>query len=330
MNDKDIQGIWVLAEVVNGHIHPSTFELLGKAHDLQKGRGDVVTAVLLEPHTTQLAEQLIAYGADEVRVIRHDAFRWFNDMVMSDAVVSLVNKYHPSILMVAATYQGRALAPRIQGALQTGLTADCLDLSINEQGQLVQIKPSYGDNLMCTILIPESRPQMTTVRPNVFRPREVDHSRQGVITVEPFEVVFTGVYDMLASTPINTAPDSLSDAPHVVAVGRGIKSMDNRPVFDALAKTLNAKIGATRPLAENGWYPIEDQIGQSGVTIQPELILNFGISGAVQYTVGMKHAGFVVSVNTDKEASLFKESDYGYIGDATAFAQALNKVLNKQ
>ncbi len=329
MSQKETTGIWVFVEINHNEIHPATFELLSKAQELSQKNQEKVTAILFETLKTNHALTLIGYGADQVVVVKDDKFSMFDPIIYKDAFVNLAHKYQPSIILFAATFIGKSLAPRIQGALKTGLTADCLDLSINDKGQLVQIKPSYGDNLMCTILIPEARPQMTTVRPYVFTPLKFDDKRKGEVIEEKMELVNPFVFEIIKQEKIANKAETISDAKHVVAVGRGIKQEADLKEIEKLANLLNAKIGVTRPLAEKGWYPLEQQIGQSGQTIQPELILNFGIAGAVQYTVGMKNSKFVFSVNTDKNAAIFKESDYGYLGDAKTFATELIKVLTK-
>ena len=330
MKEYEANGIWIFVEKQDEKIHPATFELLRKAQELKAQNNQAVTALLLEPNSESHETTLIGYGADSVLVVKADVFKTFDPMIFKTVVVQLVKKYQPSIFLFAATTLGKALAPRIQGALQTGLTSDCLDLKINEEGLLVQIKPSYGDNLMCTILIPSTVPQMSTIRPHVFKPAEFDELRTGSIIQENISITKDTVYEVLQKTPIETQPDSIIDAEHVVAIGRGIKNKEDCKHLEILAQQLNAKIGVTRPLAENGWYTVNEQIGQSGVTIHPELILNFGISGAIQYTSGMKDAKFVFSVNKDENANIFKESDYGFVGDAKAFAIELSKQLEQK
>ena len=327
MTIQETKGIWVYAEVTDHTINPATYELLAKAQELKAINQEPVIAVLLKTSQDNYEKDLIAYGADCVVVVSSELFEDYDPRLYKDALVTLANRYRPSTFLLAATFQGRSLAPRTQGALQTGLTADCLDLTINDQGKLVQIKPSYGDNLMCTILIPSQYPQMTTVRPNVFKPLEYDANRKGEVIQEAIDLSKDYTYEVISRIAIEVKPNSLTDANHVVAFGRGIKSQEDVIYLEKLAEKLNAKIGVTRPLAENGWYTINEQIGQSGVTITPELILNFGIAGAVQYTVGMKDAKFVFSVNKDEHAAIFKNSDYGYIGDAKEFAIELTKQL---
>ncbi len=330
MNQTTRTGVWVVAELDQHGIHSSTLELLGKAHEISKARNEQVTAILLETDQSNFADTLIGYGADQVLVVKDPQFENFDPTLYKDAVKQLAEEYEPNIILFAASLKGRSLAPRIQGALQTGLTADCLDLSIDDKGQLVQVKPSYGDNLMCTILTPDHRPQMATVRPNVFKPIAYDDSRTGQVIELPMSFNRTYTYEVLKSIPSDEQVNNITDAERIVAVGRGMKSKDNLVHTEQLAHLLKAKVGATRPLAENEWYTHEEQIGQSGVTVQAKLLLNFGIAGAIQYTVGMNNAQFVFSVNKDEKAAIFKESDYGYIGDAKTFAQALVKQLENK
>lgn len=327
MTAKETQGIWVLAEIKDTRIQESTFELLAKAQELKSKTNEDVTAILLEQPSDRHEDQLIGYGADRVIVVKSDLFSFFDPVLYRDAIVELARRHQPSIFLLAASFQGRSLAPRIQGALQTGLTADCLDLSIDEQGHLVQIKPSYGDNVMCTILIPAAYPQMTTVRPGVFKALPYQADRRGEIIVEALNLSRRFTFERIGKTAVSIKPNSIKDAKRIVAFGRGIKNRADCVHLEQLAEQLNAKIGVTRPLAENGWYSVNEQIGQSGVTIEPDLILNFGIAGAVQYTIGMKDSKFVFSVNKDERASIFRESDYGYVGDAKAFAIELSKQL---
>ncbi len=321
-------GIWVFVQIDNEKIHYSTFELLAKARELSEVNKEKVVAILLEEKDSNNAKTLIGYGADEVIVIRDTNFKHYNPILYTDSIVYLAKKYNPSIFLFLATTLGRSLAPRVQGVLQNGLTADTLDLRINKDNKLEQIKPSYGDNLMCTIIVPETYPQVSTIRPNVFKALDFDENRVGVITLEKVSSNLDLDYEVLSYENIERNADSLSDANRIVAVGRGIKDKDNLAYIEQLATLLKTKVGVTRPLAENGWYTLDEQIGQSGVSVTPELILNFGIAGAIQYTVGMKDSDFVFSVNTDEKASIFNVSDYGYVGDAKEFLIELIKILS--
>src|SRR5690554_5119454 len=227
MNKQNAKGIWVYAEITNHIINPATYELLAKAQELKETNQEPVIAVLLKTNKDNFEKELIAYGADQVLVVNSDLFEFYDPTVYEEAIVNLAKRYNPSIFLLAATFQGRSLAPRVQGALQTGLTADCLDLKINEEGNLVQIKPSYGDNLMCTILIPSQVPQMTTVRPNVFKPLDYDETRQGEVIQATVHLTKKYTYELIEQTALEIQPNSLTDAKNVVAFGRGIKSKDD-------------------------------------------------------------------------------------------------------
>ncbi len=324
MNNNDI---FVYIELDKDGIKTSSLELIAKAQELKEKNKGKVVAILLETPQQDFAQELIYYGADRVLNVKNDLFENYDPIVYKDAIVLLAKKYDPSIFLLSATFLGRSLAPRVQGALETGLTADVLDLDINQDNKLVQIKPSYGDNLMSTIILPHARPQMTTVRPQVFKALKKDTTRTGEIIQEEILLSKNHIFEVIESKEIEKTNDNLTSAQNVVAIGRGIKSSDDLALVEDLTQNLNAQLGVTRPLAENGWYTIEKQIGQSGETISPDFILNLGISGAVQYTVGMKNAGLSISVNKDKDASIFKESDYAYVGDAKAFINELNQLL---
>lgn len=329
MANDQTRNIWVYVEQTGGAVHPAALELLAKAQELKKKLGEDVVAILLSANAEDdaLEKLLIGHGADQVIISRNDLLVTYNPLLYKQAIAKLAKKHRPSIFLFAATTLGRSLAPRVQGALQTGLTADCLDLDIDPEGRLLQIKPSYGDNLMCTIVMPNRRPQMTTVRPSVFRPLDFDHTRSGSIIEEYMELDEAPLYEILETESIPKPEASLHDARRIVAVGRGIRQQADLKHTERLAELLGAEVGATRPLAENGWYTIDEQIGQSGTSVSPDLILNIGIAGAVQYTVGMKQAKFSFSVNKDPNAAIFRESDLGYVGDAKTLVEEMVKLL---
>jgi electron transfer flavoprotein alpha subunit len=323
MNRENATGIWVFAETRDDKLESTVPELLAVSHDLSKVTGEKVTAVLLERQDLDLAPALIEYGADVVLEVRSDILGDFDPVLYKDALAQLVEKYNPNIFLFGATHKGRALAPRLQARLQTGLTADCLELVIDDTGLLVQTKPSYGDNLMCTITCPEARPQMATVRPNVFHPLPRNPENAGTVVSEELSLEPNENYRVVKKTRVPAQVSSIGNADKIVSIGRGIGARTNLTQVQLLAERLHAGIGVTRPLADNGWFSHDEQIGQSGITVQPRLLLNLGISGAVQYKAGMKNSGVVVSVNRDIDAPIFSVSNYGYVGDVNEFVQAL-------
>jgi electron transfer flavoprotein alpha subunit len=311
--------LWVIAERRLDHIEPTTQQLITKAKGLAGDQFSVV-AILLEATNDHLENELTAYGPDEIRVVRDDRFPTATDAEHADALQQLVTAYQPNSILFGATITGRSIAPRLQAKLQTGLTADCLDLRFDDD-TLVATKPSYGDNIMCEIICPDHRPQMATVRPNTFVAAPAD----GDATVTTDTVTFHPVdrLQVKAATPVVNTATTVGDASRVVALGRGAASSATIDSATKLAEKLGGRIGVSRPLTDQDRFTHDDQIGQSGNTIHPELIINFGISGAVQYLVGMQDSQTIVAVNADENAPIFDVADYGYVGDAQAFMTAL-------
>lgn len=311
--------LWVIAERRLDHIEPTTQQLITKAKHLAGDQFHTV-AILFEATTDHLENELTAYGPDEIRVVRDDRFPTATDAEHADALEQLVKKYQPNSILFGATITGRSIAPRLQAKLQTGLTADCLDLRFDDE-TLVATKPSYGDNIMCEIICPDHQPQMATVRPNTF----VAEAADGAAEVTTDTVTFHPVdrLQVKAAVPVVNTATTVGDASRVVALGRGAASEATIDTATQLAEKLGGRIGVSRPLTDQERFTHDDQIGQSGNTIHPELILNFGISGAVQYLVGMQDSQTIVAVNSDKDAPIFDVADYGYVEDAPAFMSAL-------
>lgn len=316
--------LWVIAERRLDHVESTTQQLITKAKGLAGDHFSVVT-ILLEATTDHLEDELSAYGPDEIRIARDDRFPTATDAELADALKQLVDQYQPNSILFGATITGRSIAPRLQAKLQTGLTADCLDLRFDDE-TLVATKPSYGDNIMCEIICPDHRPQMATVRPNTF----VAAPAAGAATVTDSPVTFHPVnrLHVTAATPVVNTATTVGDASRVVALGRGAASAATVDSATKLAEKLGGRIGVSRPLTDQDRFTHDDQIGQSGNTIHPELIINFGISGAVQYLVGMQDSQTIVAVNADENAPIFDVADYGYVGDAQAFMTALLAQFN--
>lgn len=319
----DCKDIWVFAERSGGNVAPVTLELLAKARDLKQKTGDKAVAVLLGCDTGDCARILLTHGADKVLRVEAAALKDYKPIPFAAALAGLVEKHRPSILLFGATAQGRDLAPRLQSRLLTGLTADCLDLDIDAQGLLVQTKPSYGDNIMCTITCPTARPQMATVRPRVFSPLAAQSETKGEIVDERADVADDPGYEVLDTASIAVQGEDICGAEVIVALGRGADSEGAIAAARDLAAALNGVIAVTRPLTDDGVFQHDCQIGQSGQTVKPKCILNFGISGAIQYTVGMQNADLIVSVDTNRDAPIFGFSHLGYVGDAEETIKAI-------
>ena len=325
----EFKNIWVYAELAGEAPAPVVYELLAKARELARPGGQRVVAVLLGHETGQSAEELLAFGADEVLRVASTHLADYKPRPYAWVLERLVRQHAPSIFLFGATAQGRDLAPRLQGKLLTGLTADCLDLRLDEQGRLVQIKPSFGDNVMCSIICPEARPQMATVRPKVFSPLARRADAAGEIIDQNLEVPADDDYRVLDHSPLPSAGQDITTAEIIVALGRGAATEKAAETARQLAQALRGALAVTRPLTEDGRFSRDLLIGQSGQTVKPKCILNFGISGAIQYTVAMREAGLIISVNRDEEAPIFSLSHYGSTADAEELLAALLQEVEK-
>ena len=315
---------WIFAENDLNEINSVTFQLITKMNQISH---DPVVVILIEKSTANLETALSAYGPDKIITIKDDDLVNGDDLEITDALADLIEqKGTPNTLIFPATVVGRSIAPRLQARLQTGLTADCLDLHF-EDDLLVQTKPSYGDNIMCEITIPDCRPQMVTARPNVFSAEKKINPNLQMETISNIQWKKDDQLQIKSRVlPVQKAKD-IKQAKRVVAIGRGSKTTKDIEVAKSLSQKLNASLGVTRPLTDLEEFTITDQIGQSGQTIAPDLLINLGISGAVQYTSGISNAKIVVSINTDKNAQIFKHSDYFFVGNAQEFAKSLEAIL---
>lgn len=317
MGKEAYKDIWVFAEQEDGVLSGTTFELLAKAHDLKTklGGGDAVVAVLLGSGVAGLAPTLFAYGAEKVIVAENDALAQYSTRPYEKALVQLCEKRKPSIFLFAASVQGRDVAPRVMCSLRTGLTADAIDLDVDEEGTFVQTTPNFGGNILSHIAIPEKRPQMVTVHPRVFEPFEPKEDATGELITETVDVEPDADYVVVESTKKVYDGKPIDECEVLVAGGRGIKSEEDLEQLRRLAGLLGGELACSRPLCDNGWMPHEEQIGQSGTTVKPKFILNVAISGSVQYLAGMQNAGCIMSINHTASAPIYDVSHYGAVVD---------------
>ncbi len=312
---SEYRGIWVFAEQRYGNLKSVAAELTGKAKELAADLDVQVTAVVLGSDIKHLSKELIAYGADEVLIMDTAWLRDFNDYVYGEVMIDLIKEYKPEIVLIGATSNGRSLAPHISSTLRTGLTADCTVLEIDkEERLLLQTRPAFGGNLMATIVCPNNRPQMATVRPKVFKPIEPDYSRQGKVTLltapSPIERFVKKIRDIDNEDGLN-----LADADIIVSVGRGIGSQKNIQLAQELADALGGALGASRPVVDSGWMPYSQQVGQTGKTVAPKIYIACGISGAIQHLAGLADIETIVAINNDPDAPIFKVANYAVVGD---------------
>jgi len=328
--DKSLwKGIGVYVDHVDGDIHPVTMELIGKAKELAAVVNYPVYCIFIGYNIKDKAQELLYYGVDEVFVYDYEELRDFRIEPYTAAFEDFVNKVKPSSLLVGATTIGRSLAPRVAARFRTGLTADCTILEIKENTDLVQIRPAFGGNIMAQIICPNTRPQMATVRYKVMNAPERQNELNGKVTVcEIDRAKLSSKIEVLKVTQ-KEVEENISDADIIIAVGRALKSEKDLAMIEELAELLDAQIAGTRPLVEAGWIDAKKQIGLSGRTVKPKLIMAFGISGAVQFTAGMNSSDVIFAVNKDENASIFNVAHYGVVGDIYEIVPQLIKDIKE-
>ena len=323
--------IWVFAQTdASDAVEPVAFELVGKARGLADARGCRLVAIVGESPDASLDDinRLIFAGADEVIVCRDERLRQNDAGVYARLICDLATELKPEAILYGATPFGRELAPGVAVRLQTGLTADCTVLEMDPRtGLLQQTRPAFGGNLMATIVCPEHRPQMATVRPGVFKAPEPDYERAGrVAQVSLAQDVEPTIELVEAAQPSDGA--SIADAERLVVVGRGIGSKKNLPLMRKLADLLGAELGCTRPVVEAGWLEYPHQVGQTGVSVAPKLLVSVGVSGAIQHLAGIGGAECVVAINEDPDAPIFNAAQYKVVGDAIEVVETLVERLS--
>lgn len=314
--DKSLwQGIAVYVDHVDGKIHPVTMELLGKARELADKVQYPVIALFIGSDVQEKAQELLHYGADKVYVYEHKELQHFRIEPYAKAFEAFIEEVKPSSILVGATTVGRSLAPRIAARFRTGLTADCTVLDIKDNSDLVQIRPAFGGNIMAQIKTPNTRPQLATVRYKVMNALERSEKAEGEVLLRTLpEKSMASRIEVLEVREKETEV-SISDAETIIAVGRGVKSEKDMAMVRELADLLGAQIAGTRPLVESGWIDSKRQVGLSGRTVKPKLMITLGISGSVQFAAGMNGSEHIFAVNNDENASIFNVAHYGIVGD---------------
>ena len=307
-------GIAVYADQTEGEIHPVTCELIGKARELAAVIGQPVYVLLIGSGMDEAAQRLRRYGADKIYVFDDPQLKYFRCEPYAAVFTHFVNTVKPGSILVGATTVGRQLAPRVAARLKTGLTADCTVLEMNENSDLSQIRPAFGGNIMAHIKTPNHRPQMATVRYKVMRaPQRSDPSGEVIRCSCAGLDLSSGVEVLRIARKEQEQFIEASDV--LVAAGRGIKKEEDLAMLETLAGLLGGQLACTRPLAERGWMDAKRQIGLSGRTVRPKLIITAGVSGSVQFAAGMNNSDTIFAINSDPNAPIFKIAHYGIVGD---------------
>ena len=315
INKDEWRAVAVYVEYNGKAVHPVTFELIGKARELAAVTGHPVYALFMGYQVGEKAEELLAYGVDQVFVYDRKELEHFSVLTYTNVFADFITRIRPSSILVGATNAGRSLAPRVAARFRTGLTADCTVLEMKENTDLVQIRPAFGGNIMAQIVTPKNRPQFCTVRYKIFSAPPVTKEPSG--TIRTMEVTEDMIDRRIRVEEIIHKPKEIdiSEAEVIVAVGRGVKSQADLEIIRELAAALDAQLACTRPLIECGWFDARRQIGLSGRTVKPKLIITIGISGSVQFAAGMRGAECIIAINTDRKAPVFDIANIGLVGD---------------
>ena len=329
---SDYKGIWVFAEQRDGKVMSVAYELLGEGRKLADVLQEELCAVLVGDKLDGVPEELIASGADKVYFASDPLISHYRNEFYTKVIVDLINQYKPGIFLIGATTTGRSLAPRIAARIKTGLTADCTALDIDrEKKTLLQTRPAFGGNIMATIISPNHRPQMATVRPKVMKRAVKQDGRNGeVINVKPKISARDALTQILKLIKVEDKVVDLQEADIIISGGRGLGRAENFSLIRELAEAIGGAVGASRATVDAGWIPSYHQVGQTGKTVCPKLYIACGISGAVQHLVGMQGSETIVAINKDQNAPIFQVATYGIVGDLFEIVPLLTKKLKEQ
>ncbi len=328
----DYKGVAVFIEVRDGAAADVSWELMGKARQLAGKLNTQVLGFLLGHNVSSIAKEAISYGCDTVYTIDNPIFQVYISKMYGNALTQLCNEIKPEIFLIGATPLGRDLSSVIATQLRAGLTADCTGLDIApEERLLMMTRPTFGGNIMATILCRTSRPQMSTVRPKVMKMPVKDPARQGEIRPVKYDGFAEIVPRILETIPINTAGSvDITRSPVLVVLGKGACDTRYFPMLEELASLLGGTIACSRPVVEAGLLPYMRQVGQTGKTVAPKLYIGIGVSGAVQHQVGMQGSEKVIAINSDRRAPMVEIADYSIIGDYLKIVPELIQGLKKR
>lgn len=322
---EEYTGVYVIADCFDGQVRKVTYELIGQARLIADQLNEEVHTLILGAQVAAQAQSLIEYGSDHVHVFEHPLLARYSTDGYTKVITDFFSQNKPNVILIGATNDGRDLAPRISGRMKNGVVADCTILTVSQSDGLVEwTRPALGGNILAEIICPEHRPQMGSVRPNVFKMPDRVAGRAGQIQQEMVTLADSDIRNRFVEMiKVDMNDVNIEEAEIIVAGGRGMGSPANFKVLEELADVLGGVLGVTRPIVEKGWYPLSRQIGQTGKTIAPKIYLAFGISGAIQHTAGITGSEMIVAINTDPEAAIFKVCDYGIVGDAVEVAKEM-------
>lgn len=324
--------LWVFIETSeDGSAKKVGLELLNPGKDMAAKQGGQVVAVVIGYQTEEAVKAAAVHGAEKVIVVDGAEYKDYSTDAYAIAITTLVEKYGPTSMLIGATNNGRDLGPRLACRLKTGLTADCTNLDIDEEtGNVAWTRPAFGGNLMATIMCPENRPQMGTVRPGVFKMRPATDNEAVIVKEDihvPADQIRTQIVELIKD--MGSENVDLEGAEIIVSGGRGVKGPEGFAPIKALAEVLGGTVGASRAAVDSGWIAHAHQVGQTGKTVGPKIYIACGISGAIQHIAGMSSSDTIIAINKDPDAPIFGVADYGIVGDLFEVLPVLTEEIKK-
>ncbi|MDR2005664.1 MAG: electron transfer flavoprotein subunit alpha/FixB family protein [Acidaminococcales bacterium] len=321
----DYKDLWVFIEAKNGKIKPVSLELLTPGRKLADAMGQSLCAVVIADNCAEICQSVEKYGVDKIYTVENQVYADYNTEPYTNALCRLVEKYKPAAVLIGATNNGRDMGPRLACRLKTGLTADCTGLDIDgETRHVAWTRPAFGGNLMATIMCPDTRPQIGTVRPGVFKKAAAGREKAPEIIrfAEPIDTT-ARTKKILDVKEAGQELINIEEAEIIVSGGRGLGKAENFSYVRELADVLGGAVGASRAAVDAGWIPHVHQVGQTGKTVGPKLYIACGISGAIQHLAGISGADRVIAINKDPQAPIFSYADYGVVGNLFEIIPAL-------
>ena len=324
---EEHKGVWVFCEQKNGVVQSVAYELLGKGRELADSLGVDLCGVLLGEDMKNAAQDIIHRGANKVYLVDSPKLKHYQDEPYSKTLIKLIRKYKPEIVLCGATSIGRSLISRVAIGIHAGLTADCTGLDIDKENRLLlQTRPAFGGNIMATIICPNHRPQMSTVRHKVMKEAQVNTHHKGKIVEDSFDDdTYSSRTKLLDIVEEIEETVNLTEADIIVSGGRGLQKPENFSMLEDLAKVLGGAVGASRAAVDAGWKTYSHQVGQTGKTVCPKIYIACGISGQIQHLVGMQSSDIIVAINKDSHAPIFNVATYGIVGDLFEIVPELTK-----
>lgn len=332
-------GVLAFVEVDNEEIKPVGLEMLSTARKLANKLKESCSAVVLGVKGEKVRSILSEYGADKIYVVENELLRSYNTEIYTNVMVGILSTYKPNIVLFGATHLGRDLAPRVAARIDTGLTADCTGLDIDKEGNLLQTRPTFGGDIMATILTPYHRPQMATVRPNVMKREKYEKTTDRLaevqlinLDIDPKKLRVKLIKEIREVSPFA----NIEEADFIIAGGKGLGKPENFKLLEGLVKTLatavgesRVALGASRAAVDEGWIAHQHQVGQTGKTVTPKLYIACGISGQIQHVMGMRNSTKIIAINKDRNAPIFRLADLGIVGDLREIVPLLNQYLQE-